>query len=123
MKAGGKPDPDTPTFKEAMMSPYKKQFLKAMLLEIQELEAHNTWNVIERKSLPEEANILPSTWAFKIKRTPSGDVSKFKARFCVRGDKQVEGVDYFESYAPVVSWSVVRTLLCLSIQNNWATKS
>jgi hypothetical protein len=31
-------------------------------------------------------NVLPSTWAFKIKRYPDGRVKKFKARFCARGD-------------------------------------
>ena len=90
--------------------------------EIEELENHNTWEVLERSSIPEGANILPSTWAFKIKRTPSGEVRKFKARFCVRGDKQIEGVDFFESYAPVVSWSTVRMLLCLTMQMGWETR-
>eukprot|EP00956_Cyclotella_meneghiniana_P011311 scaffold15927_cov76-Cyclotella_meneghiniana.AAC.1 len=32
-----------------------------------------------------------STWAFKCKRYPDGRVKKFKARFCARGDRQVEG--------------------------------
>lgn len=34
--------------------------------EISELESHNTWNIIDRNSLPEGENILLSTWAFKI---------------------------------------------------------
>ena len=40
---------------------------------------------------------------------------KFKARFCVRGDRQEEGVDYFESYAPVISWAAVRMLMRTAI--------
>jgi hypothetical protein len=71
-----------------------------------------------RSKLPPGANIIPSTWAFKIKRTPEGEIKKFKARFCVRGDKQIEGVDYFDTYAPVVSWSTIRMLLC-SITTIW----
>jgi hypothetical protein len=47
----------------------------------------------------ERHNILPSTWAFKKKRHPNGRARKFKARFCCRGDRQLEGVDYFETYA------------------------
>ena len=71
---------------------------------ISELEIHNTWNIMERNSLPEVSDILPSTWDFKIKRYPDGRLRKFKAQFCARGDRQVEGIYYVEKYAPVVSW-------------------
>ena len=66
-------------------------------------------------------HVVPSTWAFKIKRFPSGLVRKLKARFCVRGDLQKQGVDVFETYAPVVSWTTVRLLLILSVVLNLAT--
>ena len=58
----------------------------------------------------------------RIKRYPDGRVNKFKARFCARGDKQIEGVDYFEKFAPVVSWTTVRTLMVLSLNLGWVTK-
>ncbi len=48
------------------------------------------------KQMP-DMNMLPSTWAFKIKRYPDGRVKKFKARFCARGDRQKEGIDYFDT--------------------------
>jgi hypothetical protein len=41
-------------------------------------------------------------------------VKKFKARFCVRGDMQIEGIDFFETWAPVVQWPTVRALLILA---------
>ena len=90
--------------------------------EIQELERHNTWMEVQRSSIPEGANILPSTWAYKVKRYPDGRLRKFKARFVARGDRQVEGVDYFEKYAPVVSWSTVRLVLIMAIHLGWATR-
>ena len=39
---------------------------------------------------------------------------KLKARFCARGDKQLEGVDYFDTFAPVTNWMMVRLMLTLS---------
>ena len=42
-------------------------------------------------------------------------VKKLKARICVRGDQQVKGLDVFDTFAPVVQWSVVRLVLTLSI--------
>jgi hypothetical protein len=41
-------------------------------------------------------------------------VRKFKGRYCVRGDKQKRGVDYNETYAPVVSWTTVRMMLVMA---------
>ena len=51
-----------------------------------------------------------------------GLLRKLKARFCVRGDQQESGVDFFETYAPVVSWATVRLMLVFSILLNLETK-
>ena len=66
--------------------------------------------------------VLPTTWVFKIKRFPDGRLRKFKGRICARGDKQIEGIHYTEKYAPVVAWSTVRMMLCMSIQMGWHTR-
>ncbi len=116
------PDPDTPTLTEALSSPHREEFLVAMRKEIQQLENHKTWRIMDRSKLPKGINVLPSTWAFKIKRFPDGRLRKFKARFCVRGDRQIEGIDYFEKYAPVVSWSTVRLVMSIALQRGWNTK-
>ena len=60
-------------------------------------------------------DVIDSTWAFKLKRYPDGLIKKFKARFCARGDQQIEGIDFFETYAPVVQWTTVRLMLILEI--------
>ena len=119
-KGGGKgADPDLPILGQALNGSYREEFLQVMRNEIEELEAHGTWTVIERKP---GMNVLPGTWAMRIKRYPDGRKKKVKARWCARGDRQIEGVDYHEKYAPVVSWTTVRLLLSLSIQQGWATK-
>ena len=122
MKASTSYDPDSPRLHEAMRGEHREDFLVAMGKEIAELEHHGTWTVVKRTSLPRGANLLPSTWALKIKRYPDGRMRKHKARFCCRGDKQIAGVDYFESYAPVVSWSTVRMVMNIAIQRGWSTR-
>jgi hypothetical protein len=42
-------------------------------------------------------------------------VKKLKARFVVRGYEQIEGVDYFDTFSPVVQWSTIRLMFVLSI--------
>ena len=59
-------------------------------------------------------HVLPSTWAFRIKRFPNGLVKKFKARFCVWGDCQKEGIDFWETWSPVVQWCTVRLMMTLA---------
>ena len=90
-----------------------------METEIETLEEKQSWIIVDQKL---RMNVLPSTWAFKCKRFPDGSVRKLKARFCVRGDIQLEGIDYFETYAPVVSWQTIRILMILSIKLKLATK-
>eukprot|EP00957_Ditylum_brightwellii_P052633 3990492-Ditylum_brightwellii.AAC.1 len=53
--------------------------------------------------------------SFKVKQFPDGSVKKHKARLCVHGDQQVKGADYFEMYAPVISWSTVHTVMTLAV--------
>ena len=84
----------------------------AMIKEIKTLVEIKAWKAVDRSSVPFNHPILKGTWAFKLKRLPDGSPSKFKARYCVRGDLQREGIDFFETYAPVaVQWTTVRLIL------------
>ena len=90
--------------------------------EMETSEKLEPWDIIPDIEVPEGVNILDSTWVFKRKRYPDGSVRKLKARWCVRGDQQIEGVDFFDTYAPVVAWSTTRLLLILSVVLGLATK-
>ncbi|MGH3055543.1 MAG: reverse transcriptase domain-containing protein, partial [Gaiellaceae bacterium] len=81
-----------------------------MCNEINELEKKKTWEVFDR---PKDKAVLPGTWAYKIKRYPDGRVKKYKARFCVQGDRQTDCVDAFDTYAPVVQWSTVCLMMTM----------
>ena len=107
---------DTPRYNEAMSSPDRDGFIEAMKVELNQLSDMNAFICVPRqKAIDEKKRIIDSTWAFKRKRYPDGRVKKLKARLCVRGDQQIEGADFFETYSPVVSWSTIRLLLILSI--------
>ena len=92
---------DNPSWKEATRGKFADEYWKAMELEIATLEALGAWEVLEYDSetMP---NVIPSTWAFKFKRFPDGLIKKLKACFCARGNMQLEGIYFFETYAPVV---------------------
>ena len=112
-------DPDTLSFDEAMSDTANiDKWFAAAAKEIESLERNGTWQVVPI----EEANskILPGTWVFRRKRTPDGTISKYKARYCVRGDLE-DGEP--ETYAPVVAWSTVRLFLVLALTLDWSTCS
>ena len=93
-----------------------------MVVEVKGTLKQKTWISIGRKTVPANKPVLPGTWAFKLKRLPDGSPLKYKARYCVRGDKQVAGVDYFETYAPVVQWSTIRLVLTMVLENGWVIR-
>jgi hypothetical protein len=112
-------DGDNPSFHEAMHGDDQEQYLEAMKVEIASLLHKHTWKGVPRQYA---SHVIKSTWVFKLKRLPDGTPSKYKARFCVRGDLQKEGDDFFETYAPVCQWSTVRMILTMVLREGWATK-
>ena len=97
--------PDTLTWDDAMNGPDCEGYLEAAKKELDTLALNkDAWDVVDRQPW---MNVLPSTWAFRCKRFPNGYICKLKAHFCARGDRQVEGVDFFDTFAPVVNWMTV----------------
>ena len=62
-------------------------------------------------------------WSLKRKRNPDGALKKYKARLCYHGGQQQWGVNYWDTYAHVVSWSSVRVLITLAKHHNFHTQS
>jgi hypothetical protein len=58
--------------------------------------------------------ILSFIWSYRRKRNSVGEILKYKSRICVDGSQQEYGRDYWEVYAPVVSWPTIRLTLLLS---------
>ena len=83
---------------EAKRHPEWPEWEKAMYEELKMLEEAGTWEISD---LPVGANLVGSKWVFHIKKDATGRVVRYKARLVAQGFCQVEGVDYFNTYAPV----------------------
>eukprot|EP00957_Ditylum_brightwellii_P052671 3993020-Ditylum_brightwellii.AAC.1 len=95
-------------------------FVDVMKEELDMLDTLEAWELIGIDNIPlipdgSPQNIIESAWAFKVKRFPDGGVKKRKAILYVRGGQQIKDVDYFETYAPVVSWSTICTVMTLAV--------
>ena len=90
------------------------EFIKSQVPEIWGLEKLGVFKYCQMSQLPPKARLLSSIWSYKRKRRPNGDLLKHKSRICVDRSQQEHGHDYWETYAPVVSWSTVRLVMLLS---------
>jgi hypothetical protein len=107
-----KNDADSPSYNQTINSPHAEKWLQAMETELNTLENDlRAWTLVKNEPW---MNVLPMTWAFHLKHFSGGLIKKFKARFCVCGGMQVEGVDVFETWAPVIQWTTVHTKLILA---------
>ena len=103
------------THKQAMSSPHAHQWQVAENNEIHSLEKKN---VLKPSILPEGQHLLTTRWIYRVKYRQDGSIDKFKARLVARGYEQILGIDYDETFSPVVRLTSVRIILALSIQHN-----
>ena len=109
-----KTNPDTLTLREMYKQQDCEKFREQMQLEISDMYKNKVFSLHPREQVPRGQNIIKAIWSFRRKRTPDGEVYRHRARLCCHGGMQKEGIDYNETYAPVISWSTVRLLLLLS---------
>ena len=68
--------------------------------------------------LPEGKEAIGCKWVFKVKHNSEGEVERFKCRLVAKGYSQWYGVDFEETFAPVVRFSSIRTLLAFAVNND-----
>jgi hypothetical protein len=86
-----------------------------MRSEYDALLANRTWTLVPR---PPCAYVISRKWVFKHKFCPNGSFDKYKARWVVHGFTQPGGVDFGETFAPVIKPGTVRTVLTIATNRN-----
>lgn len=99
------------SYEDAINSPQKDEWLEAMKCEYNSLIENGVWMLVER---PLNKNIIKTKWVFKVKQDTSGNFDKYKARLVARGFTQRPGVDYNQTFSPVVRHSTMRILFSIA---------
>ena len=116
-------DEDTMYLHQARKQPDWAQFKAAMGKEVKDYTDGVHWKVIPRSSVPSGQKIMRGVWSMiRKRRAGTGEIYKWKARLCIDGSSQQYGVNYWETYSPVVTWETVRSLLTLAMFNGWETR-
>jgi len=109
-------NPDSLTYAEAMSCPDRAQWRAACAEEMEQFICQNIFNMVPK---PEGHKVVNCKWVFKMKLGPDGQVKCYKACLIAKEFSQVEGINFNETYLPVVSHSTVWTLLALACANSW----
>ena len=91
----------------------------AMKEEMDNCEETQTWSLVPP---PSDANILGCRWVHGVKLNADGTFSKYRSRVVAKGNEQEEGVDFIETYSPVVRTATVRMILHLVVIERWDIK-
>jgi hypothetical protein len=91
----------------------------AMADEFNALLKNGTWTLV---SPTPSMNIVGSKWVYQIKRNVDGYIDQYKARLVAKGFHQQEGIDFWETYSPVVKPITIRTVLSIAISSGWVIK-
>jgi hypothetical protein len=84
----------------------------AMLEEFNALLQNNTWDLVAR---PVGSNVVTGKWIYRHKFHPDGSLAHYKARWVLHGFTQQAGIDYGETFSPVVKPATIRTVLMILI--------
>lgn len=98
------------TYQEALSSTEGHLWKAAIEEEFESLIKNGTW---ELTALPPDRTAIKNRWLFKIKPGYNGVPQRYKARLVAKGFTQRQGIDYHDTFAPVVKHATLRIVLAI----------
>jgi hypothetical protein len=91
-----------------------KNWRVAMNTNFDALLQNRTWTLVAPDSA---TNIIGCKWVFRLKRKADGSIDRYKARLVAKGFHQQPGIDYGETYSPMIKPTMVLIVLSLAFSN------
>jgi hypothetical protein len=90
-----------------------------MNAEFDALVKNNTWHLVPQKGVK---NVIDCKWVYKIKTKADNTLDRYKARLVAKGFKQRYGIDYEDTFSPVVKAATIRVILSLAVSGGWSLR-
>lgn len=111
--ANGAANTEPRTIDQALTLPH---WYEAMKEEVDALHQNQTWTLVPGTT---DMNAVGSRWVFKTKLKSDGSVDRHKARLVAKGYSQLEGIDFEETFSPVVKATTTRVVLSVAVSLHW----
>ena len=89
---------------------------KAMEDEYHALMKNKTWTLIPNN---QNCKLIGNKWIYKVKENSDGIINKYKARLVAKGFLQTPGLDFNETFSPVIKAATIRIILTMAVSNDW----
>nr|GEV55914.1 putative retrotransposon Ty1-copia subclass protein [Tanacetum cinerariifolium] len=110
-EVGGIDDDILLTIKDDILHPESGKWLNAMNVEIQSMKDNEVWVLVE---LPSNGKTIGNKWVFKKKTDMNGVVHTYKAHLVANGYTQTLGIDYEETFSPIVDIRAIKILIAIA---------
>ena len=87
--------------------------------EFDALLRNGTWTLVPPSS---STNLVGYKWVFRIKHNSDGTINRYKACLVAKGFHQRPGIDYTETFSPVIKPTTIRIVLSLAVTNGWSLR-
>jgi hypothetical protein len=108
---------DPKTYHQAVTAFDSENWESAISNELGNMDRLNVWSVVDVSG--QDIRPLTTTWVFKKKTDQDGNLTKYKARLCVRGFHQREGIDYQDVFSPTGRLTSLRIMLTICALNQF----
>lgn len=106
-------------FNQAINSDEADQWSQALLEEMSSLNQNQVWELVQPLK---DKSIIKNRWVYKIKKDTNIRIIRYKARLVAKGNNQKEGIDYTETFSPVVRFASIRVILTMDANKNLILK-
>src|SRR5258708_2998246 len=119
-RGGAYNEPISRLHREALSGPESDKWHRTILEELAVIKEAGTWELVDPS--PTIRNVIGCRFVLQKKRGVDGNVTRFKAHLVAQGFNQWEGIDYAETFAPIVKSASLRVFLAICARHGWKVR-